>query len=417
MGKNGCKSGGGHVYKPLYGKKIILGVSGGIAAFKAAEYCRNLTKLGARVRVILTENGKRFVGPVTFSALTGNECLTSMFGQHFDNSPMTHIELATWGDIFVILPATANILGKLACGIADDLLTTLFLAFTRSRLLFPAMNPSMYENPAVQDNIATLKSRGIKVAEPDEGTVVCGAKGKGRLPDFETVLHLVRKMLARQDLKGLNILVTSGPTREYLDPIRFISNRSSGKMGTAIAKMTSIRGGRERLVTGPVCADIPDFLSHIKVESASDMAKAVFSEAKAMDVIIMAAAVSDYTPLSYSETKIKKSTSEISLKLKKTTDILFELGKSKGPGQVLVGFCAETENVIQNGFQKLKNKNLDLMVANDVTEPGAGFGHDTNKVFLIDAEENVEELPLLHKEEVADRILDKVKEIIHSKNR
>ncbi len=399
-----------HVFKPLQGRRIIFGVSGGIAAYKAAEYCRNLAKLGAQVRVILTENGTKFVSPLTFSTLTGQQALTSIFHNDLTH-PIPHIELAKWAELLVILPATANIIGKTACGIADDLLTTLFLAFKGKKLLFPSMNPVMFENPAVQENISKLRERGVTVAEPEEGTVACGDTGKGRLPDFESVLFLIRKGLASHDLKGLNVLVTSGPTREPIDPVRFISNRSSGKMGLALATVASLRGARAHLISGPTCLRLPSHLPVVRVETAKEMAEHVLLEAKAMDVVIMAAAVADYTPVSYVDTKIKKTGQKLVLELQRTQDILFELGKAKRPGQILVGFCAETENLIENAFKKLQKKNLDLIVANDVTTPGAGFDWDTNKVFIIDSEENVEELPLLHKEEVAERIFDRIRQL------
>ena len=399
-----------HVYKPLEGRRIIFGVSGGIAAYKAADYARNLTKLGAKVKVVMTENGARFVCPLTFSALTGNKCLVSMF-QEEETGSISHIDLARWGEVFVIVPATANVIAKTASGIADDLLTTLFLAFKGRKILFPAMNPVMFENPMVQENISRLKANGVWVAEPDEGTVACGDRGRGRLPEFERVLFLTRRALARQDLKGLIILVTSGPTREPIDPVRFISNRSSGRMGFALANIASIRGARVQVVSGPTCIGPPAHVPTIQVETAEEMADQVLSEAPGMDMVVMAAAVSDYRPASFSDSKIKKSQDKMILELEKTTDILSELGKRKGPNQILVGFCAETENVIENGFKKLGRKNLDLMVANDVTEPGAGFDCETNKVYLIDSEENVEELPLLHKEEVAERIFHKAVEI------
>ena len=402
---NHCKE--PHVFRPLEGKNIVFGISGGIAAFKAADYIRGLKKLGANIKVVLTENGARFVTPLTFSALTGNPCFHSMFDQN-NPSFMPHIELANWGDVLVILPASADIIGKTANGIADDLLTTLFLSFDSKKLVFPSMNPAMYENPAVQDNIQRLRDRGVVVVEPEEGTVVCGAKGRGRLPGFDTVLVQIRKALAHKDLKGLNILVTSGPTREPIDPIRFISNRSSGKMGLAIAKTAFIRGARVRLVTGPTCMEPPPYFGSIQVETANEMAQEVFKEAEAADIIIMAAAVADYSPVTYSASKIKKSDQEMTIRLEKTTDILKELGARKKPGQILVGFCAETEDLIENGFKKLEQKNLDLIVANNITEPGAGFDWDTNKVYLIDPDKNMEELPLLHKEEVAERIFDRI---------
>ncbi len=404
------------IFRPLEDRKILFGVSGGIAAYKAADFCRRLTRLGAHVKVVLTENGARFVTPLTFSAITGQQAFSSMFHENM-HQPMSHIELARWAEVFVILPASADIIGKTACGIADNLLTTLFLAFQGKKLLFPAMNPAMFKNPVVQENISRLRSRGITVAEPEEGTVICGDTGKGKLPGFEHVLFMIRKSLTSKDLKGMNVLVTSGPTREPIDPVRFISNRSSGKMGAALATVASLRGARTHLITGPTCLDVSKpYLSSIKVETAKEMAKHALTEAKAMDVVIMAAAVADYTPVSYNENKMKKSEQRLVLELEKTQDILLELGKIKRPGQILVGFCAETDNLIENAFKKLQKKNLDLIIANDVTTPGAGFDCDTNKVFIIDSEENVEELPLLHKEEVAERIFDKIKNLLSSRS-
>ena len=400
-----------HVYKPLTGKRILFGVGGGIAAFKAPEYVRELVKLGGDVKVILTENGERFVGPLTFSALSNNKCETRLFDEK-NHSPIPHIELSRWADCLVVLPATANIIAKAAVGIADDFLSTVLLSFNGPRLFFPSMNPNMFSHPATQKNIKALRDMGYKVIEPQVGKVVCGEEGKGRLVDFDTFLFHVMKTLWPKGLKRKEILITAGPTREPVDPVRFISNRSSGKMGISLARASALRGGKVELILGPTKVEPPPFLSVKSVETASQMADEVLSLSPKMDIIIMAAAVADYTPINVFKNKIKKGDEEISLLLKKTTDILFEIGKNKRPGQIVVGFCAETENLIENCFKKLEKKGLDLIVANNVTEEGSGFDYDTNKVYLIDSEENVEELPLLSKDEVSERILDRIEKMM-----
>ncbi len=400
-----------HKYKPLTGKRILLGVGGGIAAFKAAQYVRELVKLGGDVKVIITENGERFVGPLTFSALSGNKCETGLFDGN-NHSPIPHVGLSRWADCLVVLPATANIIAKAAAGIADDFLSTVLLSFNGPRLFFPSMNPNMFCHPATQKNIRSLRDMGYKVIDPQSGQVVCGEKGQGKLVGFETFLFHIEKALWPKGLKGKNILVTAGPTREPIDPVRFVSNRSSGKMGISLARASAIRGGNVELVLGPAKVEPPPFLSVNRVETASQMAHEVLSLLPGMDIVIMAAAVADYAPVNTFKNKIKKVRAETSLLLKKTTDILSKAGKNKRPGQILVGFCAETENLVENCFEKIERKGLDLIIANDVTQKGSGFDHDTNKVFIIDPEKNVEELPLLSKDEVSERILDRIESLM-----
>ncbi len=400
-----------HIYMPLFGKKILFGVSGGIAAFKAAEFVRELKKSGAEVKVILTENAQKFISPLTFSALSGNNCFSSLFDQ-YSSTLIPHIELSDWADVLLCLPATANIISRLANGMADDLLTTTFLSFKGPKLIFPSMNPNMFESHATQENIAKLKSYGYEIIEPTYGRVVCGHKGKGKLVNFDTVRFYIQNVLWPKKLKGKKVLITTGPTREPIDPIRFISNRSSGKMGFCLAESALLRGAQLTLICGPTKKEPKEFIPHLQVETASEMASQVFNLSDNMEIIIMAAAISDYAPSTFLQNKLKKSQETLKIELKKTTDILKELGKKKQPNQILVGFCAETENLIENAFKKLQEKRLDLIVANNVMEKGAGFDTDTNKVYLIDTEENIEELPLLPKEEVAERIFDKIEKII-----
>ncbi len=402
---------GYHVFMPLSGKRIILGVTGGIACFKAAEYARNLSKEGASVQPLLTENACRFVTEHTFSALTGHRTRTQAFDPSATHE-IPHIKLAQKADLLMVLPATADIIAKFAHGIADNLLTTLFLSFKRPVLIFPSMNPDMYNHPATQTNLEILKARGNIIVEPESGTVVCGARGKGKLAGWEKVLYHVKKALWPKPLKDRKILITAGPTREPLDPVRFISNRSSGKMGYKLAEAASLRGADVNLVSGPVALKDPMGTKVKRVETAKEMAQAVFSLAEQMDIVIMAAAVADYSPARFSRQKIKKSDKDIDIELTRTTDILMKLGEKKTDRVILVGFCAESQDLVQNAFAKLRKKNLDLIIANDITQPGAGFDSDTNRVLLIDQEENVEELPLMDKAEVAERILDKIQEII-----
>jgi len=401
----------GPVFKPLSGKKILFGVTGGIACFKAAEYVRRLSREGAEVQTVLTKNASRFVTEITFSALSGQKAQSHLFDIDQCHE-IPHISLAKKAELLVVLPATADIIAKFAHGLADDLLSTLLLSFKGPVVIFPSMNPDMYGNQATQANLELLKERGVTIVEPDTGIVVCGARGKGRLPHWDKILHHIKKALWPKTLGKKNILITAGPTREHLDPVRFISNRSSGKMGFRLAEAASLRDANTNLVSGPVSLRDPIDVMVKKVETAREMAEAVFSLAPEMDVIIMAAAVSDYTPLTVHPHKLKKTGKELDVRLTPTTDILMELGKKKGSNQILVGFCAESQDLVENAFAKLRKKNLDLIIANDITQPGAGFDVDTNRVLMIDQEENVEELPMMDKAEVSERILDKIEEII-----
>ncbi len=403
-----------NTFKPLSDRKILFGVTGGIACFKAAEYVRNLAKEGASVQPVITKSAEKFVTCCTFSALSGQKAALDLFDESSCHE-IPHIRFAQKAEVMVVLPATANIIAKFAHGIADDLLSTIFLSFTGPVLLFPSMNPDMYSHAATQANISSLRQRGTYIIEPEEGIVVCGAKGKGRLPGWETCLFHIKKALWPKGLLGKKILVTAGPTREQIDPVRFISNRSSGKMGYKLAEAAALRGAQVHLVSGPVSLSAPSEVKLHKVETAEEMAQAVFSLADKMDVIIMAAAVSDYTPAERLAHKLKKSEEKLCLNLRKSTDILLELGKDKTDRLVLVGFCAESRDLVKNAFSKLEKKNLDLVVANDITLPGAGFDSDTNKVFIIDTEENIEELPFMDKAEVSEHILDRIQELMDAK--
>ncbi len=400
------------LYTPLSGRVILLGVSGGIAVFKAAAYARNLVHLGARVITVMTANAQNFVTPLTFAALTSERVHTDTFDT-FDAHSIPHISLAREADLMLLVPATANIIAKAANGLADDLLSTLYLAFSGPAVFCPAMNPLMYSHPATQENMASLTERGHTVVDAGFGDTVCGEKGQGRLAQWEYVREAVIKALTTQSLKGVRVLVTAGPTREAIDPVRFLSNRSSGKMGYAVAIEAMRRGGEVTLVTGPCSLSMPCGMNVVQVASASDMASAVDDYAPQADIVIMAAAVSDYTPAEVSETKIKKERDSFTLTLKRTRDILAGLLENRRPGQVITGFCAETGDLEERAMDKIKRKPVDLLVANDVTEQGAGFDVDTNRVLLIDRDHNIEKLPLLSKEEVAVRIMNRVEAFIH----
>lgn len=394
--------------KVLQGKKIILGVCGGISAYKAAELCRLLVKEGAQVQVLMTRAAKEFITPLTFSTLSGRPALSEMFGEEGIN-PLLHIEVARGADLFLIAPATANIIAKLALGLADDLLSTTALAVTCPALIAPAMNVHMYNNPAVQENLAILKRRGWEVIEPEEGELACGVQGKGRLASLEKIMAVVRKAILPQDLAGKTFLITAGGTREPLDPVRFISNRSSGKMGHALAQAAWERGARVFLVSAAVGVEPPWGVEYYPVETAADMAGKVLSLFPQVDVVIKAAAVADFRPAEVAGEKIKKGDlKSLVLTLEPTVDILAELGKAK-KHQILVGFAAETQDPLRQGALKMETKNVDLMVINDVTLEGAGFGSDTNIVTLLYPDGRKEELPRLPKLEVAHRILDAVK--------
>ncbi len=390
----------------LKGKHIVLGVTGSIAAYKIASLASMLVKKHADITVIMTENATNFINPITFETLTGTKCLVDTFDRNFNYS-VEHVALAKSADVFLVAPATANVMAKAAHGLADDMLTTTLLACTCPKIFAPAMNTRMYQNPVTQDNIALLKKYGMEVIDPACGYLACGDTGQGKMPEVEVLAEFIYKALYPKDLAGKNVLVTAGPTREKIDPVRFISNHSSGKMGYAIAREASLRGANVTLVSGPVAIEPPIFAEKIDVVTAQDMYEAVIARAKEQDIIIKAAAVADYSPSAPADEKLKKKDGELSISLERTHDILAELGENKPEGQFLCGFSMETENMLENSVKKLKKKNLDLIVANNVKTEGAGFGVDTNVVTFIDAD-GADELPLLSKEEVASRLLYRI---------
>jgi len=391
----------------LKNKNILIGVCGGIAAYKVCELIRLLKKNEANVKVIMTENAQKFITPLTLQTLSQNKVYTDTFESEYSYD-IEHISLTTWADILVVVPATANIIGKFANGIADDLLTTTFLAFDKPVLIVPAMNSNMFENAIVQQNIQKLKLVGINFVQPESGFLACGVYGKGRYPENQKILIEIEKLLCSQDLAGKKVLITAGPTREYLDPIRFISNRSSGKMGYALAEEAYKRGAKVTVISGPVNINTYADIEIINVQTAFQMYQKVKDIYMQYDILIFSAAVADYRPKSVSENKIKKENrDELAIELVKNPDILKFVGDNKKPGQIIVGFSAETENVIENSQEKLKTKNADLIVANNVLEEGAGFDVDTNIVTLI-SKEKIENLPKMSKSEVAERIFDHV---------
>lgn len=393
----------------LKGKTIVLGVSGGIACYKAAALASLLMKQHASVQVIMTENATKFVSPITFEQLTGQKALTDTFDRNFRHS-VEHIAVADRADLVLIAPATANVIAKLANGLADDMLTTTVLACDCPKAIAPAMNTKMYENPVTQDNLQKLRHYGWEVAEPGEGHLACGTQGKGRLPEPEQLLELCLHAVAREkDLKGKRVLVTAGPTREALDPVRYLTNRSSGRMGYAIARAAARRGAEVTLVSGPTALPKPGYVETVDVESAQEMYEAVTSRAPEMDIIIKAAAVADYRPETVADNKIKKKDGDLSIPLERTKDILAALGQSKKPGQFLCGFSMETENLIENSRRKLTKKNLDMVAANNVKVEGAGFGVETNVLTLITAQ-GEKELPLMSKDDAADALLDEIRD-------
>lgn len=395
----------------LKNKTVILGVTGGIAAYKLASLASTLVKLHASVEVVMTKNATEFIAPLTFEELTGNRVMIDTFDRNFTHQ-VEHISLAERADLLLIAPATANVCAKLAHGIADDMLTTTALACRCPKLISPSMNTNMYENPVTQDNIAALRRYGWDVIEPSSGRLACGAVGKGKLPEPQVLAeHILRYLAFPHDLDGKKILVTAGPTVEALDPVRFISNRSTGKMGYAIAKAAMLRGADVTLVTGPTSIEPPMFVKTVNVESAADMFEAVKIETEGADVIIKSAAVADYTPDAYSDEKIKKSDGELSISLKRTQDILAYLGANKRDGQIICGFSMETENLIENSRKKLEKKNVDMICANSLKTSGAGFGTDTNVITVITRDDE-EELPLMSKSDAAHRILDRIKQML-----
>ena len=391
----------------LKNKYVVLGVTGSIAAYKAASLASALTKLHCDVQVIMTANAANFIHPVTFETLTGRKCLVDTFDRNF-SFEVEHISVAKRADLVLVAPASANVIGKLAHGIADDMLTTTLMACTCPKLISPAMNTAMYENPVLQDNLRLLEKYGYQIIEPASGHLACGDSGKGKMPEPDELLSWVLKEIAyKKDLTGKKILVTAGPTQESIDPVRFITNHSSGKMGYAIARAAMLRGADVTLVTGPVSIAPPPFVRVVPVLSAEDMFQAVTSVSDRQDAVIKAAAVADYTPLSVSDQKVKKKDGEMSIELKRTKDILKFLGEHKPDGQFLCGFSMETENMLQNSRKKLAQKHVDMIVANSLRTSGAGFGTDTNVVTLI-TRDGEEELPLMSKDEVAHQILNRI---------
>lgn len=389
----------------LKGKTVVLGVTGSIAAYKIANLTSMLTKLQADVHVLMTENATNFIHPITFETLTEHKCLVDTFDRNF-NYNIEHVALGTMADLVLVAPASANIIAKMANGIADDMLSTTVLACRCKKLVAPAMNTNMYENPITQANIQRLRDFGMKIIEPATGLLACKAVGKGKMPSEEELLqYILQEIQYEHDMEGKRVLVTAGATREAIDPVRFITNHSTGRMGYALAQTAARRGADVTLVSGVTELPVPLGVKFISVESAEDMFEAVKAEADRQDIVIKAAAVADYTPVSVSEEKMKKQEGDLSIPLKRTTDILAWLGEHRKEGQFLCGFSMETENVLENSRKKLTKKKVDLIVANNLRVEGAGFGTETNVVTLI-TENSVTELPLMTKEEAAGEIFD-----------
>lgn len=395
----------------LKGKTVLLAVTGSIAAYKTAYLASALNKLHAQVHVMMTENATNFINPITFETLTGNKCLVDTFDRNFQFQ-VEHVSLAKQADVVMIAPASANVIGKLAHGIADDMLTTTVMACKCKKMISPAMNTNMYENPVVQDNLKILKHYGYEVIDPAVGYLACGDTGAGKMPEPEVLLsYILREIACEKDLKGKKVLVTAGPTRESIDPVRYITNHSSGKMGYAIAKAAMLRGAEVTLVSGPCAIAPPPFVQVLSVITARDMFETVTSVSEKQDIIIKAAAVADYRPIHVSDEKIKKQDGEMNIELKRTDDILKYLGEHKRPGQFLCGFSMETQNMLGNSRVKLTKKNLDMIAANNLKEAGAGFQGDTNILTLITQNEDVS-LQLMSKEDAANVILDKILSLI-----
>ncbi|NPV52520.1 MAG: bifunctional phosphopantothenoylcysteine decarboxylase/phosphopantothenate--cysteine ligase CoaBC [Firmicutes bacterium] len=429
---NSASAGGGReaggstrsITSSISGKVVVLGVTGGIAAYKAAELVRRLVKLEAEVHVIMTEAAQRFVSPLTFRTLSLNPVITDMFSEPGAWNVM-HISLARKADIMVVAPATANCVGKIASGIADDMLTTTIMA-TATRapvLLAPSMNTQMFLNPVVQGNLRKLADLGYIIMEPAKGDLACGDVGKGRMPEPGEILERICHILSNsspggraRDLDGIRVLITAGPTQEALDPVRYITNRSSGKMGYALAQAARDRGARVCLISGPTCLPEPGGVDFVRVRSAQEMFEAVMARFEGSDVVIKAAAVADYRPARVSEQKIKKGDGPLVLELERTPDILGELGRRKG-GRLLVGFAAETRDVVESARDKLARKNLDMIIANDVSKEDAGFNAETNAVTIIKKDGSIEEVPLLPKRQVAERVLDAVAQLMRARSK
>ena len=392
----------------LAGKCVVLGVTGGIAAYKACELTSRLRKAGAQVYVIMTKNACQFVAPLTFETLSNHPVATDTFARP-ETWEVEHVALAKRADVFVIAPATANILAKMACGLADDMLSTTVLATRAPVLVAPAMNTGMWDNPATQENVERLQQRGVHFIGPEGGFLACGDTGAGRMSEPKDIFDAIEKLLAmQQDLAGLSVLVTAGPTQERLDPVRFITNRSSGKMGYAIAAAAAARGASVTLVTGSTSLPIPQGVNAVRILSTQELYDQMLALCPKMDVVIQAAAPADFTPETVADQKIKKQGNEpLVIRLTQTPDVAAAVGKTKKEGQTLVGFAAETNDVLQNAQKKLAKKNLDLIVANDVTAPGAGFDVDTNIVTFV-TQDGLEKLPKMKKAEVADALLDRI---------
>lgn len=391
----------------LEGRTVVLAVTGSIAAYKIANLASMLVKLGADVQVLMTQNATQFINPITFETLTGHKCLIDTFDRNFQYS-VEHVALAKKADVVLIAPASANVIGKAANGIADDMLTTTVMACSCPKIISPAMNTNMYENSIVQENLEKLRRHGYTIIEPEVGLLACKDVGAGKLPSEELLLdYIKREIRFEKDLTGKKVLVTAGPTVEAIDPVRFISNHSSGRMGYALARIAMERGAEVTLVTGPVSLGCPPFVRVVRIQSAQDMFEAVTAVSDEQDIIIKAAAVADYTPVSAACEKIKKTDGDGTIALKRTKDILKYLGEHKKENQFLCGFSMETENMLENSQKKLESKNLDMVIANNLKVEGAGFGVDTNVITII-TNDNITELPLMSKEEAATVILDNI---------
>ena len=391
----------------MKGKHIIVGVSAGIAAYKAIEVVSRLRKAGAEVKVVMTKNATHIATPMTFGEISGHPVAVDMWEEIHDWN-VEHIALATWADAYIVVPATANVIGKIRAGIADDMLTTTILASKAPKIIAPAMNTGMYENPVTQDNLKLLEKYGMEVITPANGWLACGDVGAGKMPEPEDLFEYILKCIAcKKDLRGKKVLVTAGPTQEAIDPVRYITNHSSGKMGYSLAKACMLRGADVTLVTGKTALTPPPFITTVPVISAKDMYEEVTARSAGMDMIFKAAAVADYRPVHIADEKIKKSDSSTSIELERTDDILKYLGEHKVPGQFLCGFSMETENMLENSRKKLAKKNLDMVVANNLKVAGAGFETDTNVVTMI-TDTEVLELPIMNKEEVAFHIIDQI---------
>ncbi len=400
----------------LKGKTVVLAVSGSIAAYKIASLASALGKLHADVQVLMTQNATNFINPITFETLTGNKCLVDTFDRNFQYS-VEHVALAKRADVVLVAPASANVIGKIANGIADDMLTTTVMACKCKKIISPAMNTQMFENPIVQDNLKKLEHYGYEVIQPAVGLLACKDVGAGKMPEPETLLeYILREVVYEKDLKGKKILVTAGPTQEPIDPVRYLTNHSSGKMGYAIAKVCSMRGADVTLVSGKTAIKPPLFVDVVPVTTARDMYEAVTSRFDQQDIVIKAAAVADYRPKTISDQKVKKADGELSIEMERTDDILKYLGEHKREDQFLCGFSMETEHMLENSRKKLEKKNLDMIVANNVKVEGAGFAGDTNIVTLITKDDETQ-LPLLSKEETAVEIMNKILEITAEKGR